>query len=335
MTVSLQKAELIGVILESLTYGAYFIIFAQCSSAIRSFQQNWESLWRSGSSTRSSVEPIKTDVFLERHTRPSRGLYLPLTAALLFILITMHLVVDIVRVVDAFTGNELNPLNPALYYGDLRAFASVFKTVIYTSVTVVSDAFIVYRTFIVWDRSYVLIALPFLLFLADTAMGYTAASTLTHITPDQAFYAKQLSRRTQAFYSLTVSLNVLCTLFIAFKIWRIQRERGANWDMKSTFSRVTVIAIESCAVYSAFLFVLIGTYAGDSPAMFIILDMMSPIIGIVFSSVIIRVGKGVSHGDETSQLPYDLRNVSNPRQETPVDHDTGSMRKSLTEASHV
>lgn len=36
------------------------------------------------------------------------------------------------------------------------------------------------------------------------------------------------------------------TVFIAFKIWRIQRERGANWDMKSTFSRVTVIAIESC-----------------------------------------------------------------------------------------
>ena len=39
-----------------------------------------------------------------------------------------------------------------------------------------------------------------------------------------------------------------------------------------------LIGARSGAVYSAFLFVLIGTYAADSPAMFIILDMVSMIV---------------------------------------------------------
>lgn len=51
-----------------------------------------------------------------------------------------------------------------------------------------------------------------------------------------------------------------------------------------------------------FLFIMIGTYAADSPALFIILDMTPPTIGIVFSSVILRVSKGISIGDNTSSL---------------------------------
>lgn len=101
-------------------------------------------------------------VLRKRSTKDPSSWYLPLTTALLFITITMvsrrerylkrrlmtsalwqHLVTDIARAVEAFTGDESNPLHPAEYYADLPSFASAFKTIVYTTVTVLSDAFIV------------------------------------------------------------------------------------------------------------------------------------------------------------------------------------------------
>ncbi|KAI0928016.1 hypothetical protein AcW2_004164 [Taiwanofungus camphoratus] len=334
MTLSLEKAELIGAFTETLAYGAYLMVVVRCLSVLR-----------------------------KRSTKDPSSWYLPLTTALLFITITMHLVTDIARAVEAFTGDESNPLHPAEYYADLPSFASAFKTIVYTTVTVLSDAFIVYRAFIVWNRSYAIIALPFLLFLADTAMGYTAAYSVTLIKPGETFHAIQLARRTQAFYSLTLSLNVICTILIAIKIWTIQRQTSlhvASSGSTTSLSRVATIVVESCAIYSALLFVLIGTYARNSPAMFIILDTTAPIIGIVFSSVIVRIGKGVSHGDSTtlrvSALHFNPQSISvttdissrtagqddvsfplevRRRTETIMDYDAKMKSSSLTEVSAV
>ena len=52
---------------------------------------------------------------------------------------------DWFRVVTAFTGDDTNPAEATKYYGELTATASVFKTSVYTAVTIVSDAFIVSR----------------------------------------------------------------------------------------------------------------------------------------------------------------------------------------------
>ena len=54
-----------------------------------------------------------------------------------------HEVIDIVRVMQAYTENESDPNWPAEYYAQLKSSMSVFKTVIYTVVTIISDAFIV------------------------------------------------------------------------------------------------------------------------------------------------------------------------------------------------
>ena len=86
------------------------------------------------------------------------------------------------------------------------------------------------------------------------------------------------------------------TVLISYRVWKIQRsvKTSSMYDLRirSRLVRIVVVAVESCtysfpylltdqlpdicagAVYSAFLFVLIGTYAADSPAMFIILDMV-------------------------------------------------------------
>ena len=83
------------------------------------------------------------------------------------------------------------------------------------------------------------------------------------------FVAEALSQRTQAFYSLTLSLNVICTcermtcllccpadvltqraaVLIAYRIWSIQRETASVSSISSggtSLTRVVSILIESC-----------------------------------------------------------------------------------------
>jgi hypothetical protein len=85
---------------------------------------------------------------------------------------------------DAFTTHSTIENYADKYYAKFAAFQDIFKSAIYTVATVCADAFIVglryyhwdpfshlvtqvYRCFIVWGKSYFVIIVPFLLFLAD------------------------------------------------------------------------------------------------------------------------------------------------------------------------
>lgn len=134
----------------------------------------------------------------------------------------------------------------------------------------------------VWNRNRILALFPFLLLCGDTgaslplrshlpflkrtrtAAGIMACYELTQIGTN--FVAEALSQRTQAFYSLTLSLNVICTcecsaprlcicayrhatVLIAYRIWSIQRETASISSISSggtSLTRVVSILIESC-----------------------------------------------------------------------------------------
>ncbi|KAH9929269.1 uncharacterized protein B0H18DRAFT_998734 [Fomitopsis serialis] len=254
MPISMQKAELVGVLVESITYGAYAVILTLCIHALYRRRGNWQANWKIGGAPAASSQG---EISAGHRSRIGLALW----AAILWVLISAHLVVDWARVITAFTGDESNPEGAAEYYAQLTSAGSVFKTSVYTAVTIASDAFIVYRTFIVWNCSLLLTALPLLLFLrtvSKPAMGITACYTLSKLNADAVFYAKLLSSRTQAFYSLTVSVNVICTLLISYRVRQIQKSvrTSSTHDLRtrSMLSQLVVVAVESCAAYSAFLF---------------------------------------------------------------------------------
>src|SRR3984957_13780675 len=145
-------------------------------------------------------------VLRKKKIRSASAIYLFTTAAMLFVFVTMvggigcsfssqislsrslqHLVVDINRNMNAFTTHSSIKNYSDQYYATFAAFQDVFKSAIYTAATICADAFIVripyyhrgnlfqkvsllvqlYRCFIVWSRSYLVIIIPSLLFLAD------------------------------------------------------------------------------------------------------------------------------------------------------------------------
>lgn len=58
-----------------------------------------------------------------------------------------HMVVDIIRSIDAFTGSMGTPYYPDIYYGVYDRWQNIVKNMLYVGVTLVSDALIVSLVF--------------------------------------------------------------------------------------------------------------------------------------------------------------------------------------------
>jgi len=292
MPIPVAVAELIGTFLETLGYGTYIVIFPRCLGILRKRQIG-------------------------------RGLmsYLLITMVITFILITMHLIVDLTRAFTAFTGNMDYPGSPEKYYANVDTALVMTKNASYITATLLSDALLVYRTFIVWGRKHWVVVLPALLLLLDAAMSVWFTWSLNQAKPGKSVLISTAFARSKYFYAATLAVNLLCTFLIAFRIWHIHRTSNCCSELKHKNNVLSAI-LESAAIYTAILLCLIGTSVSDNSAMFIFLNSLPPVIGSVFSYVIIRSSmdnkrfdtwttrSGVGHnpGSSISRLRNDYQN---------------------------
>ncbi|KAI0066293.1 hypothetical protein BV25DRAFT_1913050 [Artomyces pyxidatus] len=221
-------------------------------------------------------------VLVNKRTDQSRRLRLIIVSGSLFVLITWHEVIDAVRLVFSVrNGQTMESIY--MYYADATSTLSVLKTAIYLVETVL------YRCYIVWDAKWPVVLLPILLYIADCGTGIAAVYTLT-LTGTNVWFNEKQERITNSFFSCTLALNTVCTALIAFRIWWWQPRTRPS----STLKHVTITLIESGAIYLVTLALLVATYSAKVDAFKVFLDVTSPVIGIVFSLIIVRVGRGVS-----------------------------------------
>ncbi|KAH9990778.1 hypothetical protein BJV77DRAFT_1011183 [Russula vinacea] len=247
MALTFARSELIALGLESVLYGLYVSLFASCVKVL----------------------------YNKRRRRGGGNYRLILVSLTLFALITWHLVTDIVRLYIAFEKSETDQ-GADLYFIRVTAPLSVVKTSIYLAETVVSDMFILYRCYIVWNASVPIVVLPILLYLADIGTGIGAVYTLTLVGQNVVFNQEQ-ERITNSFFSCTLALNAVCTGLIAFRIWRTQRQTS-DAKIGSNLMQVSVIVIESGAIYLSVLACVVASYTTKSLLFNIFLDVTSPII---------------------------------------------------------
>ncbi|KAI0066358.1 hypothetical protein BV25DRAFT_1821279 [Artomyces pyxidatus] len=79
---------------------------------------------------------------------------------------------------------------------------------------------------------------------------------------------------TNSFFSCTLALNAVCTGLIAFRIWWQQPETRVS----SNLTHVTIIFVESGAIYLVTLALLVGTYSAKADVFKVFLDITSPVI---------------------------------------------------------
>ncbi|CAA7266893.1 unnamed protein product [Cyclocybe aegerita] len=249
MAFDMPESNLLGFIFEALFYGAYVFVFIE----------HMRVLYRKRSKTWSY-------------------LYFQATSFLLFVLITAHMVVDIARAMRAFTGDMGTPNSPMTYFEEFNTLDSRLRTGIYDAVTLVSDLFLVYRCFIVWGSNYFVALVPFLLFVADIVIAAWATDSLNKTRSGDHFSMTLVGLRAKYMFIVTLALNLLCTVLIAYRIWYIQRQVAGycvhSVHPQQKLSNVIIIIIESAAIYSGILIALIVTDVTGSPSFFMLLNLV-------------------------------------------------------------
>jgi len=277
-SISLDKANFLALILETLLYGVFCVLFVASISVI---------VRRRGASVNSR---------------------LLVTISVIWILSTLHWILDVIRGVQAFV--ELERGGALQYFLDLSNPLQAAKTAVYVTLTLVGDGFLIFRCFMVWGARWYMIIVPAMLLCGTGVGGYGATYEFSKAAPGAEVFLPAIVPWITSFISLTLCTNVVCTCLIAIRILRIGNGvRNTVATQNLSLNALTVLA-ESAALYSGSVLSLMITYLLDSNAQYTVLDLTAPLIGITFSIIVIRVSL-VAHPSRSysSHIGAGSRNV--------------------------
>ncbi|KAJ7607409.1 hypothetical protein FB45DRAFT_948246 [Roridomyces roridus] len=252
--IALDKASLIALVLETFNLGVFTVMFGATLRVIHM-------------------------------KRVGRNPWLLPTLCLLWLLSMVHWIIDVVRAMDAFIDS---PDGALVYYANVSNPLQAAKTAVYVTLTLTGDFFVIYRCYIVWNRSWFIVTLPCLLWLATGVVGYATTAAFLR-TREGGIFLMALVPWVTSFICMTLSTNVVCTILIAYRILRARMEIHKSTSGNSLIYSALIIFLESAATYSSALVALVTVYLLSSNAQFIVLDMTAPLIGITFCMIILRI----------------------------------------------
>ncbi|KZP27847.1 hypothetical protein FIBSPDRAFT_1039852 [Athelia psychrophila] len=267
MAITLDRAVLISMVVESMLFGVFLVMFS-----------------------------FSVYVLVGRRGLPIiNGLLV--TAVLLVVVAIMHFSVDAYRLMAAFITHRDAPGGPVTYLNALANPTYLFKSIVYIIQTLLGDACMIYRCWIIWQKKHWIVALPCLLLLSCAASGVGVIVSFSRVGPTTQVY--EFAGWVSSFFSLTLATNTISTILIVFRIWSVDRAAGKFRQTKSSLKPVISAVVESGLIYSISLVCLLAAYLPGTWAHFIILDALTPIIGIVFSMIIVRIGLSMSWGESS------------------------------------
>ncbi|KAK7039645.1 hypothetical protein R3P38DRAFT_2901092 [Favolaschia claudopus] len=230
-----------------------------------------------------------------RHTTSSASNHRLLSVlCMIWVLSAAHWIINVYRAYSAFM---LFPAGPVAFYNTLSLPSYTARNTVYCLLTVLADSFVVYRCYVVWQRRWWIVVIPALLLISTLVTGIGVIYSFHQATPGNVVFIKQVKPWVTSYVAVTLATNVLCTSLIAFRVIRnrmylssVNLARTSN-DPLWTF---LVVVMESAAIYSSALIVLMVLYSMNSNAQYVALDITVSTIGIAFTMIILRVSLGKS-----------------------------------------
>jgi len=266
--IQLLPAELGGIVIESLIYGVFLVLCSTCFYVL---------ITKRRSSGVASQGPVNKTMLL--------------ICTVLFLSITAHWICDVTRLFNAIL---YYPQGPIAYYANLAIPVNVVKTGLYIFECMVGDSLMIYRLWVVWNRKTIVCLLPIASFFCLTVTGIGITYQFSQVTVGENVFETACGRWITSCFSSTLLTNIYCTILISYRIWSINR-RIQTKTGKSDLSSVIIIIVESALLYTIATLATFVSYQVKSNFQFPGLDSTSPVIGIVFCLIIIRVSLGIGH----------------------------------------
>ncbi|KAF9497668.1 hypothetical protein BDN71DRAFT_1444485 [Pleurotus eryngii] len=258
---NLIPAILLGAVLETLLFGAYLVVFAtSCLTFFTSRRRGW----------------LKGSL--------NKGI---LTADLaMFLSINAHWALGIARLFEAFVDDRTTALE---YFQLISERKRVAKVALYAFQCLIADMIMVLRLYYVSSKSLTICVLPILttsgLAVAGSGLVWQSATAQPYRDP---FTSGQW---VWSCFTLTLSTTMYSTLVIAYKLWssyKTLKNMNVNLFVDSPVPHVIQIIVESAALYSTCTFVSFVLFLARSNAHFAVLDLTSPIVGLVLCLIVVR-----------------------------------------------
>ncbi|KAJ7259993.1 hypothetical protein B0H12DRAFT_407075 [Mycena haematopus] len=258
------KESYLGAFLENIIYGFYLSAFIECCILF----------------------------WMKKKRREAKQKYMIFTAIVMFILITTRCIIDTYRCVAAFdaVGAEFG-------IGAPNSTLALVTNACWFFLTPIADAFIIFRTFLVWNRNWLVIVPPIILCLANLGSSIWIIIALANLDMGlgPTVWGNVVYKSLNLFLSLTLCTNVMCTALISVRILRLHRRIAWMSISSPTYTmRAVSIIVESAAIYTLLLVGTLVSSSVNSYVNFVLINCTPPTIGLVFSYIIIRVSRGTS-----------------------------------------
>ncbi|KAF9255671.1 hypothetical protein L218DRAFT_1008306 [Marasmius fiardii PR-910] len=203
---------------------------------------------------------------------------------------------------------------------DISYWVSVMKTVDNIAQTFIGDAMLLFRCYIVYERSWKVIIVPVILWIGGTVTGVLLIYTFATLKAPAFISTTNAQPYGDTAIGISLAINVVTTGLIVWRIWSIDKQNTSvmtnDTDMRARSSklrRVVRILIDSAGLYTIATIIFVITYVTGSNASYPTSDCLVQIIGISFNLIIIRVDAGkstftsMSDSAGTSLVPLPLQ----------------------------
>ncbi|KAL4255312.1 hypothetical protein AB1N83_013908 [Pleurotus pulmonarius] len=256
MNIPLDKAEILAIFLETLLYGIFFTLF-------------WLTLivlilrGESGRTQRRRLVPL---------------------GIVMMIIATAHLIIDFVRVVQAFVAENNHPVDANGYYEMISHPLHVVKTIFYVTQTLLGDAVVIWRCYVLLDQRLLVLVPTATVLVVNAAVGYIVCWSLSQASPGSNIFHTASSWIT-TFFILTMCINITCTTAIS---WRIYTARSPL-STQTSLTPVLLAVVESGALYASSVLALLISYLSGSNGQYPALDVVTPLVGITFCLIVLQI----------------------------------------------
>jgi len=257
-----------------------------------------------------------------------------LVAIALFVVGSLDIALNLYHVLEAFvfyTGSG----GPTAELDTISNWVNVLRSSNTFLQTLIADGALIYRCYVIYNRRWIVIALPILIWMADTAVSvveiyYTSTIDMSTSLPD----ASKPQPFAKSYILLAFVQNVTTTGLIVYRIAKIHSASARYFSTTSrgsggsgmALARVNRILVESALLYTIFVTLTLIVEFANSNGVYGVSSLMVQIAGVQFDLIIIRIGRGIAaeHVQTTATMDVSTHLQLRVRKETTVNRFQGS-----------
>ncbi|KAJ7160006.1 hypothetical protein C8R43DRAFT_881741 [Mycena crocata] len=170
----------------------------------------------------------------------------------------------------------------------------------YVVMSWLADGLVLWRFTMIWGYNYWLAIFPGMMFLGSVASSIALVKAI--ISGSDTFWAEKSVQLGIAYWSLSISLNIILTTSIACRIWLVRRSIHKSLGAQHTKQYFTIAAmlVESAALYAIWGLAFLVCYARNTPMQNILLPPLGQVQGIAPVLILFRVAQGRAWSQTTA-----------------------------------